>query len=247
MKKHRPIAIGQRGSAAAWIITILVLIVVAAGGYLMAIKFGMLKAPDMLAKQPWMATFIPAQPAAEGGQQTVPVGVEDQLRQQVVLLRAQFDGAQSSITAMQQQLDEKDRVIQERDDEIARLRDAINLAATQNISNVALIYEAMDPQEAATILANLGAENAALIIGKMRENKAAAVMALLDPLLATQITQILAGFGSGAPAPAAPRGNTGAGTQPGGTSPPTIAPGGGGATQPPAAPGGPAPANPGTA
>jgi flagellar motility protein MotE (MotC chaperone) len=142
-----------------------------------------------------MAYFIPPPPPVEGeGTEPVAVSGEDYLRQQVMLLNSQYQAAQGTIDSMKQQLDEKDRLIQAREDEIATLRNVLNLAATQSIASVALMYEAMDPQEAATILTELGAEQAAMIMGKMRESKAADVLALMDTPLATQITQLMSGF-----------------------------------------------------
>jgi len=185
----------ERGSAWGWVVILIVILILGAGGYLGLIKYGILTAPAGLEKIPGMAYVIPQPPPAEGGA-TEPVAVsgEDYLRQQVVLLNSQFQAAQTTIDSMKQQLDEKDRELQAKDYQVAALQNSLNLAATQNISSVALIYEAMDPNEAATILTELGAEQAAIIIGQMRESKAADVLALMDSPLATQITQLMAGF-----------------------------------------------------
>jgi hypothetical protein len=227
----------ERGSAWGVVLIIIAIIILGAAGYLGAIKFGMLTAPAGLEKVPGMAYFIPPPPPTEGGA-TEPVAVsgEDYLRQQVVLLNSQFQAAQTTIDSMKQQLDEKDRQLMAKDSEIADLQNSLNLAATQNISSVALIYEAMDPTEAATILTELGAEQAAIIIGQMRESKAADVLALMDSPLATQITQLMAGFqanplaqGQGATGAAGAAPGTG-GVQPGAGSP-TAPSGGGGLTR----------------
>jgi flagellar motility protein MotE (MotC chaperone) len=230
----------ERGRALAWIITIVVLIAVIAGGAAMAIKFKWITPPEALASQPWMASLLPAPEETAPAEETPTQTVESSLRQQVVDLNNTLAATQGQLETMKQQVDEKDTTIRAREDEIAQLRDALNLAANQNISSVALVYEAMEPKEASVILANLGAERAALILGAMRASKAADVIALMDPTLATQITQLMAGFkpNPAAQAPVAPGGavpQDGSGTTPPGSTPPT---GPGPAAPAPAAPSG---------
>ena len=234
----------QRGSVAGWIITIVILIVVAAVAFLMLTKYGKIPAPPFLATQPWMKTFLP--PPAPEAPATPVVSVEANLRNQLVLVTGELEAAQGQVESQKQQLDDKDRTIQTKDDQIAKLQDAINLAANHNISNVALVYEAMDPKEASVILTNLGANEAALILGAMRSSKAADVLALIEPTLATQITSLMAGFKANPSAPAAPTAPGGSNPAPGGTPPATTPPGAtgpGGAS--PTVPGRTGPATPG--
>lgn len=214
----------QTGSILAWILWILAALVIIAGGSLLFLRMGIIKPPEALANQPWMQSFLPAQPQPEPATEQVIISVEDTLRQQVIDFNAKYQAAQAMVEQLKQQLDEKDRTIQVLNDEIARLSDAINLAANRNIGSVALIYEAMDPQEASKILANLGAERAAIILGAMRESKAADVLALMETSLATQITQLMAGFTANPANPqTAPPASPGSGTtphgSPGNTSP----------------------------
>jgi flagellar motility protein MotE (MotC chaperone) len=222
------IADRERGSALAWVIWIVVLVAVLIGGFLMTIKFKVMKAPEALASQSWMAPFLPAVEEAPPTEEAPTLTLEETLKQQVVDYSRELANTQSQVAGMKQQLDEKDLTIQARDDEIAKLRDALNLAANQNINNVALVYEAMEPKEASVILTNLGAERAALILGAMRESKPADVIALMDPQFATQITQLMAGFKPNsaaptAPAPAAPAApGGGSGTTPPASTPPTA-------------------------
>ncbi len=183
----------ERGSAWAWIFTLFLLIVVGAGAYLFLIKFGIFEAPEFLAQVPGMEFFIPEEEEPEGDG-VVEMTNEETLRNLNLVLRGQKDALESRVAALEQELAEQERLVQEREDQIARLQDALNLARDQNINNVALIYEAMEPEEASVILSNMGAERASLILGAMRESKAAEVLELMDESLATEITQILAGF-----------------------------------------------------
>jgi flagellar motility protein MotE (MotC chaperone) len=210
---------------------ILVILVLAIGGALAALKFGVVKPPAALAQQPWMASFLPKPTESEEPAAPVEVSVENALRQQVLDLNRQNMAAQATIESLRQQLDEKDQTILAREDDIAKLRSAVSLAASQNVASVALVYEAMEPAQAATILANLGAEHAALILGAMRESKAADVMALMDPTLATQITQLMAGFTPNPAAPTLPP-TGGSGATPPGTTGPTVPPAGTAPTTP---------------
>jgi len=191
----------ERGSAWAWIFTIILLIIVGAGAYLGLIKFGIIEAPEALANLPGMEMILPPVEDVPEEAET-EFTAEDKLRQDMIILNSRYESAQTQIASLNQQLADLERLVQEREDEIAQLQDILNLSQEQNINNVGLIFEAMDPEEASTILSNLGAERAALILGAMRESKAADVLAVMDERLATEITQIMAGFeGQGSPAP----------------------------------------------
>jgi flagellar motility protein MotE (MotC chaperone) len=222
----------ERGSVAGWVVGIIVFLVLAGGAYAVLINYGVAKPPAALAAQPWMQKILPQTVGTElppDQQAPVEITSAEYLKQQVIVLNAQHEQDLSTIEGLKADSDEKDRTIKDREDEIARLRDAVNLASSKSINNVALIYENMDPQEAATILADMGADKASLIIGAMKEKKSAAVLALMDPAMATQITQILAGFqpNPAAPAmpnPATPTPPTGGGSD-GGTSPNPGTPG----------------------
>jgi len=183
----------ERGGVGGWILVIFLVIVVGIGGYLFVLNRGWMEAPEALASQPWMSSILPKEEEALEDE-AVEVSLEDTLRHQNLVLRGERDSALARITTLEQQLADKDRLVLEREDEIARLRDALNLAQDQNISNVALIYENMDPEDAAKFLSNLGPEKASLILAEMRESDAADVLSLMDETIATQITQIMAGF-----------------------------------------------------
>ena len=194
----------ERGSAWAWIFTIILLIIVGAGAYLGLIKFGIIEAPEALANLPGMEMILP--PVEEATEEAESVfTAEDKLRQDMIILNSRYEAAETQIASLNQQLADLERLVQEREDEIAQLQDILNLSQEQNINNVGLIFEAMDPDEASTILSNLGAERAALILGAMRESKAADVLAIMDETLATQITEIMAGFEGGATSVPSPR------------------------------------------
>jgi len=182
----------ERGGVGGWILVIFLLVVVGIAGYLFVLNRGMMEAPEALASQPWMSSILPQE--EEVPEEVVEVSLEDTLRHQNLVLRGERDSALSRITAIEQQLADKDRLVLEREDEIARLRDVLNLAQVQNISNVALIYENMDPDDAAKFLGNQGPDKASLILGEMREGNAADILSLMDETLVTQITQIMAGF-----------------------------------------------------
>lgn len=186
----------QKGSVGGWIITIIILVLVIIGGYLTAIRFGLLPIPEILLEQSWMATFIPPVEDIEELDRPV-IDPEESLRQQLVLINGQLMAAEAQIKTLEEDVAELERQVTEREDEIARLRDTINLASDQNISNVALIYENMDASDAAKILSHLGADSASLILSNMRESKAADVLSEMDETLATQITQLMAGFTGG--------------------------------------------------
>ncbi len=186
----------ERGSAGGWIVTIIIILVVAAGGGAMAIKFGLIPVPESLASQPWMASILPdVEEMPE--QVNNEISSEDTLRNSYLIERSKVNIAEARITELELEIASKDVLLQEKEDEIASLRDTINLSSSQNISSVALIYEAMDPKDASVFLTNLGPDRASLILGAMRENKAADVMSLMDESIATQITEIIAGFDGG--------------------------------------------------
>jgi flagellar motility protein MotE (MotC chaperone) len=188
----------ERGSAWAWIFTIIFLVIVGVGAFLGLIKLGMVEAPEALANLPGMEMILPQE--EEAPEETTPEFSEtEKLRQDYIILNSRYEAAETQIGSLNQQLADLERLVQEREDEIAQLEDILNLSQEQNINNVGLIFEAMDPEDASTILSNLGADRAALILSAMRESKAADVLAIMDETLATQITQIMAGFeGEGA-------------------------------------------------
>ncbi len=183
----------ERGNAMGWIFTIILLIVVGIGAYLSLIRFSILPAPEALAEQSWMKTFLPPVDEDETTLE-VEFSLEDNLRNQMLVLKSERDVAQTRITTLEQQLADQQSLVQEREDEIARLQNALNLAADRNIQNVSLIHENMDPKESAAILANMGAQSASLILGQMRESKAASVLEVMDEAIATEITEIMAGL-----------------------------------------------------
>ncbi|MCX6647208.1 MAG: hypothetical protein NTY09_12750 [bacterium] len=183
----------QRGNVGGWILTIIILILVAAGGYLTVLRFGILPAPPALAQQTWMKSFLP--PAKETVDLENPaVSEADSYRQQLVFINGEKMALEARVKALEEQVSQLQQDIVTREDEIARLTDTINLASDQNITNVALVYENMDATDAASILSNLGADSASLILANMRESKAADVLAAMDETLATQITELMAGF-----------------------------------------------------
>jgi flagellar motility protein MotE (MotC chaperone) len=187
--------LNESGSVFAIILWIVVIIVLAVGGVLLAINQGWWKnPPEAITSLPFMESILPK----EKTESTEPVEISevDNLRAQVLQLRRDYVAAEATIESQMQEIAEKDRTITERDDEIARLRNTVNLARDQNIQAAALIHENMDPEESAIILSKLGADEASLILGAMRESKAADVLAKMDEDLATQITEILAGFRS---------------------------------------------------
>ena len=194
----------ESGRALAIFIWIFVLILLLIGAAIASIHMGWIKLPEQLANQPWLAPLLPKPPQQnETKPEPIEKTAEQNLIDQVLLLRNELGAAQATIDALHQQLDEKDRTIQQLTDEIARLTNALNLSANQELSSVALIYEAMEPSEAAKILANMGAQQASLILGGMRESKAADILALMDPSIATEITRLMAGF-TQAPSPQTP-------------------------------------------
>ncbi len=220
----RRMLLNERGSAWGWIFTIFIVIVVAIGVFLTLTRFAVIPAPSFLANQPWMASFLP--PKEETPASEVPeLPAEASLRNQLVALKTERDTAQGRITALEADIAAKDKLVKEREDEIARLRSTLDLASKQNVNKVALMYENMEPQDAAKILANLGAYSASLILGAMRESKSADVLALMDEALATEITQIMAGFKQSGSAPSQTGPPSGAGT---------VQPPPGGSTTPPA-------------
>ncbi len=183
----------ERGSVLAIIFWLIFIVILAAAGFLFVISQGFIEAPEQIASLPFMDQIIPEK-EDEDGDEIVEISAESTLRTQLVDLRNMYLESQTIIESLTLQLAEKDRLIQEREDEIARIRDSLNLARDQNIQATALIYENMDPEEASVILSKLGADRASLILGAMRESKAADVMALMDEDLATEITELLAGF-----------------------------------------------------
>lgn len=183
----------QNGNAGLWIFWIIVVIAVVVLGYLLAIKSGIFPAPEALKDQTWMATFLPEEPEENLGD-TQEVTTVDSLKQQLVFLNGEKMTLEASIRTLEQQVADLQSQVTEREDEIARLLSTITLAGNQNVSNVALIFENMDPTEASDILSNLGADRASLILSNMRESKAADVLEEMDEMLATQVTELMAGF-----------------------------------------------------
>jgi len=201
----------ERGNAGMIILTVVIVIVVAIGGYMFALNQGILPAPAFLAQQPWMQRILPKQEAPEETEVSPEISYEDNLRNQVVEWKSKYDAEVATNSDLLQQNADKDSLIQQRDDEIARLRDTINLAQNSNLNSVALIYENMTPQDASDALSILGPEQSSLILGAMRESKAADVMDLMDETLVVSITRLMAGFtGTGAPTGPAPNSPTGA-------------------------------------
>jgi len=204
----------ERGSVMGWLITIIMLLVVGAGIYLGLIRFEVIEAPEFLANQPWMATFLPPSDEEEGEAETPEISIEDNLRFQLVDMKAKRDAAEARVTALEQELADAQALVQEREDEIARLRNQLELGADRNIANVGLILESMAPEEASVILSNFEPDRAAMILGAMRENKAAEVLEVMDEAVATAITEIMAGFhnlpaGGGPMGPSGTSGTTG--------------------------------------
>jgi len=183
----------ERGNAGAVVVTIIVVIVVLIGGFLGAINQGFVPAPEFLANQPWMESILPPEEEVET-EGEVEISLESNLRNQAVEYRSQRDVALATVSDLEQELADKDRLLTARDDEISRLRDTINLAQNSNLNNVALIYENMSPQDASDAMEILGPEQSSLILGAMRESKAAEVMELLDETMVVEITRIMAGF-----------------------------------------------------
>jgi len=217
----------ERGSAWAWIFTIFLLIVVGVGAYLTLIRFGMVEAPEALASMPGMSMFLPPQEEVEEGQ-PVAGTAEDILRMQNIQLIGERDTALARITALEQQLEEMQQLVKDREGEITLLQGALSLARDQNINNVALIFENMDPEDASIILSNLGAQKASLILSAMRESKAADVLALMDDTLATEITRIMAGLDRETPQATTPESSSDTGTrQPAAETPRVPTPSGG--------------------
>ena len=185
--------LNERGSVLVAIISIVVIIALIAAAFLMGINQEWWPAPPFLAEQPFMESILPPE-EEEDTNQTVTVSEQDTLRASLIQVRRDYQSAQATIETLMQQLAEKDRTIQEREDEIVSLRNTLNLSRGQNLQATALIHENMKPEESAVILEKLGAVDASLILGAMRESKAADVLALMDEDMATEITQILAGF-----------------------------------------------------
>ena len=190
---ERKLNLNERGSVLVAIISIVVIVVLAAAAFLMGVNQSWWPAPEFIAEQSFMESILPPE-EEDDTDLTVTISEEDNLRASLIQVRRDYQASQTTIETLMQQLAEKDRTIQDREDEIALLRNTLNLARDQNIQAAALIHENMDPEESAIILAKLGATDASLILGSMRESKAADVLSLLDEDLATEITQILAGF-----------------------------------------------------
>lgn len=183
----------QKGNVVGWILTIIILILVMIGAYLTLLRFAIMPAPEFLKQQSWMKPFMPPEEEVTELERPV-VSVEDSLRQQLVMKNGEVLSLEARVKTLEEQISGLEGEITAREDEIARLRDTINLASDQNISNVALIFENMDAVDAASILSHLGADSASLILANMRESKAADVLAEMEETLATQITQLIAGF-----------------------------------------------------
>jgi flagellar motility protein MotE (MotC chaperone) len=183
----------QNGNAGLWIFWIIVVIGVVVFGYLLAVKSGIFPAPDALKDIPLMATFLPEEPEEDIGD-TQEVTEVDSLKQQLVFINGEKMALEAQIRTLEQDVADLQSKVTEREDEIARLLSTINLAGDQNITNVALIFENMDPTEASDILSNLGADRASLILSNMRESKAADVLEEMDEMLATEVTELMAGF-----------------------------------------------------
>ncbi|MFH1676916.1 MAG: hypothetical protein ABIC40_07810 [bacterium] len=206
----------EQGSAWIWILTIIGLIVISAAVFLGLINQKIIPAPSFLASQPWMAGILPKAEEATDTEGAIEIPAEDTLRKQLLDINAKYIAAEARIKTLEGQIDENTQALKDKDDEVAKLHDALNLASNQNVQAVAAIYESMDPKDAAIFLANLGSERAALILKAMRESKAAKVMELMDPQMATEITQLMAGFnnkpgqtsGTPKPLPSLPQADT---------------------------------------
>ncbi len=181
----------ERGNIVGWLLLVVVIILVVVGASMGAITFSV---PEAVAGIPFLSQYLDPEAEEEEGATPVSVSEEDRLSQMVIDFRNQRDVAENRVTSLEEQLAAEQTLVQEREDEIARLQDVLNLSRDENISNVALIYEEMGSDEAAMILSNLGADRASLILNEMDESSAADILAAMEETLATQITQILAGF-----------------------------------------------------
>ena len=201
----------ERGNTGMIILSIVIVLVVFAGIAYMVLSQGLWKPPQAIADLPFIKNILPKVETSEEIPVSPEISLEDSLRNQVIDWKNKYDTEVATNSDLSQQIADKDSLMQQRDDEIARLRDTINLAQNSNLNSVALIYENMTPQDAADALSILGPEQSSLILGAMREGKAADVMDLMDETLVVEITRLMAGFtGTGAqtgPAPSSPTGS----------------------------------------
>ncbi len=96
----------------------------------------------------------------------------------------------ATLELAREQLDlEADRLASLRD-EIEALLLQVEAAQTADLERLVRIYQNMDPQEAAVIMADLDMETTVMVLGSMSERAAAPILVNLDPTRARAISRI---------------------------------------------------------
>ena len=100
----------------------------------------------------------------------------------------EFETKQNLLSATSEELDKKILQLTDLKSEVTKLIGVYDNETKNKISNLVKIYEAMKPQEAAKIIANLEMDLIIKVIDNMKQAKVATIMANLSPEKARDIT-----------------------------------------------------------